>query len=214
MSIGRPLSSDERAELSDFLNESEEALVFEEACGFMAAIVSAPTSFRTADWLMHVLGDPPFDSIDQMNHVVGLVMRQYNAIVSDLMAGREVVPPGDHEDGDVILWCSGYLEAAEMDAVWKADENIGQAVLFPVTVLAREFDLVGEDDSDGNVITDATPQLVRCRALLDGLVHDAYGYWTAKRHAQMGPRPAKVGRNEPCPCGSGRKYKKCCGLAS
>jgi len=24
--------------------------------------------------------------------------------------------------------------------------------------------------------------------------------------------PAKVGRNEPCPCGSGRKFKKCCGL--
>ena len=25
------------------------------------------------------------------------------------------------------------------------------------------------------------------------------------------PRPAKVGRNDPCPCGSGKKYKKCCG---
>jgi SWIM/SEC-C metal-binding protein len=28
------------------------------------------------------------------------------------------------------------------------------------------------------------------------------------------PRPAssqKVGRNEPCPCGSNKKYKKCCG---
>jgi hypothetical protein len=24
------------------------------------------------------------------------------------------------------------------------------------------------------------------------------------------PRPAKIGRNEPCPCGSGKKYKKCC----
>lgn len=23
----------------------------------------------------------------------------------------------------------------------------------------------------------------------------------------------KVGRNDPCPCGSGKKYKKCCGLA-
>jgi hypothetical protein len=23
--------------------------------------------------------------------------------------------------------------------------------------------------------------------------------------------PAKTGRNAPCPCGSGRKYKKCCG---
>ncbi len=29
------------------------------------------------------------------------------------------------------------------------------------------------------------------------------------------PKPTiaekKVGRNEPCPCGSGKKYKKCCG---
>jgi len=22
---------------------------------------------------------------------------------------------------------------------------------------------------------------------------------------------AKLGRNDPCPCGSGKKYKKCCG---
>jgi len=27
---------------------------------------------------------------------------------------------------------------------------------------------------------------------------------------QMNRRPPKVGRNEPCPCGSGRKFKKCC----
>jgi uncharacterized protein len=26
--------------------------------------------------------------------------------------------------------------------------------------------------------------------------------------------PPKTGRNDPCPCGSGRKYKKCCGAAS
>jgi preprotein translocase subunit SecA len=24
----------------------------------------------------------------------------------------------------------------------------------------------------------------------------------------------KVGRNDPCPCGSGKKYKKCCGMAA
>ena len=28
-----------------------------------------------------------------------------------------------------------------------------------------------------------------------------------------GNAPAKVGRNQPCPCGSGKKYKRCCGLA-
>jgi uncharacterized protein YecA (UPF0149 family) len=25
---------------------------------------------------------------------------------------------------------------------------------------------------------------------------------------------AKIGRNEPCPCGSGKKYKRCCGAAT
>jgi uncharacterized protein len=31
--------------------------------------------------------------------------------------------------------------------------------------------------------------------------------------SRMSSAPAKkVGRNDPCPCGSGKKYKKCCGL--
>ncbi|NEX21510.1 hypothetical protein G3480_14530 [Thiorhodococcus mannitoliphagus] len=25
---------------------------------------------------------------------------------------------------------------------------------------------------------------------------------------------SKVGRNDPCPCGSGKKYKKCCGASA
>jgi SEC-C motif len=29
-------------------------------------------------------------------------------------------------------------------------------------------------------------------------------------HAARAFRPRKVGRNEPCPCGSGKKFKKCC----
>jgi SWIM/SEC-C metal-binding protein len=30
--------------------------------------------------------------------------------------------------------------------------------------------------------------------------------WPEPTHAEK-----KVGRNDPCPCGSGKKYKKCCG---
>jgi uncharacterized protein YecA (UPF0149 family) len=34
----------------------------------------------------------------------------------------------------------------------------------------------------------------------------------ASRAADAGLRLAvKIGRNDPCPCGSGRKYKRCCG---
>ncbi|MFH1603603.1 MAG: SEC-C metal-binding domain-containing protein [Pseudomonadota bacterium] len=27
---------------------------------------------------------------------------------------------------------------------------------------------------------------------------------------QMKRKPQRVGRNEPCPCGSGKKFKRCC----
>lgn len=30
-------------------------------------------------------------------------------------------------------------------------------------------------------------------------------------HIEQARKMGKVGRNEPCPCGSGKKYKKCCG---
>ncbi len=41
------------------------------------------------------------------------------------------------------------------------------------------------------------------------------GAWYFTRTVRSGPAPIKaqpkVGRNEPCPCGSGKKYKQCCG---
>ncbi|HVF58652.1 MAG TPA: SEC-C metal-binding domain-containing protein [Thermoanaerobaculia bacterium] len=41
--------------------------------------------------------------------------------------------------------------------------------------------------------------------------HDAHlGTSTSTRHPDWGPR---IGRNDPCPCGSGRKFKKCHGAA-
>lgn len=34
--------------------------------------------------------------------------------------------------------------------------------------------------------------------------------WTAPEAIPPVPRERPVGRNDPCPCGSGRKYKRCC----
>ena len=33
---------------------------------------------------------------------------------------------------------------------------------------------------------------------------------SVQQNARASPRSAKVGRNDRCPCGSGKKYKKCC----
>ena len=37
-------------------------------------------------------------------------------------------------------------------------------------------------------------------------------YLEQKRSGTFVREGEKVGRNDPCPCGSGKKYKKCCGL--
>ena len=37
------------------------------------------------------------------------------------------------------------------------------------------------------------------------------GYGDGKQIARKPAVSRKVGRNDPCPCGSGKKYKKCCG---
>ena len=36
-------------------------------------------------------------------------------------------------------------------------------------------------------------------------------WWFESGERVITPPAPKVGRNEPCPCGSGKKYKKCCG---
>lgn len=45
------------------------------------------------------------------------------------------------------------------------------------------------------------------------------GQWAYAGQVDEKPEPVrratpKVGRNDPCPCGSGKKYKKCCGAAA
>jgi uncharacterized protein len=68
-------------------------------------------------------------------------------------------------------------------------------------------------DSDGP----PTVSRLRMKAFADAIwaVYNMRNMWRT-----LGPRvatahkPATPGRNDPCTCGSGKKYKKCCGLAA
>ena len=39
----------------------------------------------------------------------------------------------------------------------------------------------------------------------------AYSHGEGDEKPQPIRKKKKIGRNDPCPCGSGKKYKKCCG---
>ena len=71
-----------------------------------------------------------------------------------------------------------------------------------------------EDAGDRAVVRDTTTATFEGEGLpLDRLTEIVEALDAAR--PSIGPsRATKVGRNAPCPCGSGRKYKKCCGSGS
>jgi uncharacterized protein YecA (UPF0149 family) len=51
---------------------------------------------------------------------------------------------------------------------------------------------------------------------VDPTDHHAMGDFIERWNERAAPPPeprrsTKIGRNQPCPCGSGKKYKRCCG---
>jgi hypothetical protein len=86
-------------------------------------------------------------------------------------------------------------------------------------------DLDATRDADGvptnrryqkSLITDAIDELSRWHGYSDAFFAELKGY-KARHLLHMPPSteattkiPEKLGRNDPCPCGSGKKFKKCC----
>ncbi len=57
----------------------------------------------------------------------------------------------------------------------------------------------------------ALDERLRLHGLAPVFSGDAAEPETAPAPAPSAAPPQKIGRNDPCPCGSGKKYKKCCG---
>jgi uncharacterized protein len=77
-------------------------------------------------------------------------------------------------------WCAGFLKGVELDNDSWAPLRASQPALL------MPFQRVEE--------AKVTPAVIQINA-----------FWHAPQ-----PKAVKVGRNDPCPCGSGKKYKKCC----
>ena len=62
-------------------------------------------------------------------------------------------------------------------------------------------------------IEDAFPNICSLLQKRHRRIQEIYSHCKKKHYTpMMMEKPmAKVGRNAPCPCGSGKKYKKCCG---
>ena len=80
-----------------------------------------------------------------------------------------------------------------------------EAILAAKRLAAQKAATSSENDEDSD--EDITPTLQR-KQVAQPTATSGDGTDTANKTVRKGK---KVGRNDPCPCGSGKKYKKCCG---
>ena len=226
-----PLTDDEFHELDMFLLnevESDEAMTIDILDGYLHAIAIAPTTVHPKQWLPKVWGTgtfmPPMDSIDQLNHVLGLVMRHFNGIIAGLQSEpREISPVWatreyrGKEYDEAEGWAYGFVEGMRLCwDDWKPllDTPEGQAWFRPIALLGEEEFSADQDD-----LTKTPARRSKIAQQIPEAVLAMHAYWLPLRQAVYEREMAKamqpkVGRNDPCPCGSGKKFKKCCGAAA
>jgi uncharacterized protein len=127
---------------------------------------------------------------------------------------------------DYLPWCQAYLAGVDQATEdWfeyieeQDDENAEQESdylderLFPLMVLNGEAEAAAREHGEAWPEGDERAALEQeCEEDLPQAVTDIYRFWLAKRGAGTIRKDAPgVGRNDPCPCGSGRKFKHCCG---
>jgi uncharacterized protein len=210
--LGEPLAPKEIDQLGDYFATTPGAEPLDWVHGFLTAVASAPTMIAPSQWQPVVLGEPAFETMAEAQRIFGLLLRFYNQVVASLQDDSAEVGPRDMDPALVALWCDGYVAATRLDPVWRTDEQ-GVFLLVPFAVLSGQFDLTGEEDDKGAIIEDPSAHIEKYRANLPSYVRGIHDMWSdARRAPQTIRRAPKIGRNDPCPCGSGQKYKKCCAL--
>jgi uncharacterized protein len=200
---------DEDTEGARELDELFERLDIEDdwALGYLAAVLTGPELIQPSTWLPPLLGDPELSTEAEARAGVDAVMRLCNGIAGQLRAAPADVCPDADDDEGIATFCKGYIRGAALHESWTKNER-GLALLCVFTVLSGdvpESDLQGPDEQP---LADPEAWLEDHRNKLSAYVAELYAMFASARRPVISKPLA--GRNEACPCGSGKKYKKCC----
>lgn len=195
----------------------EDAMLLSELDGFLAGVIVCPDLIAPGEWLPLIWGEeaPDFTSEKHAQETFDLIMGHYNDIIRQLNQRRYSPIYNIDIDGSPLweLWVDGFHQAMQLQpAAWliyqtDAEENLQNALF----VIARLIEIATEpsvkpediDEELENIAADIIPSQIEV------LHHARLKLHSRPVHA--GQR-TKVGRNDPCPCGSAKKYKRCCGL--
>lgn len=228
------LSETELAELDRFLASDatpDQAMMVDAIDGYLTALALGPAEVPTERWMPGIWGaggavGPRFQDAEQERHIIGLILRHRSGIAAVLDANPAGLNPifdavsyqdkaREYLDGE--MWCYGFIQGISLArSAWQPlfEDQEAMEALLPIYVLGADG-LTPEQRLLGNTPVKREALTRRIPASIDAL----WRFWHPGHRPTARPAPtvplrhaeARVGRNDPCPCGSGRKWKKCCG---
>lgn len=220
-----------RLRLSATLDDNEAmGLNFAQTCGFLFAMICSPEMIPSHEWIDAVVGEHVFEDQDSAEQFFSDLMSLYNWIL-DRSQNRELPLPDGiglrqepmanfDDDAPFKAWSQGFCTGhGWTEESWNEfgpdDEDLGLALMSLGFFSSRRFaETISADMFEGDM------NVERIALTVSKLMPEAFDVYAAagragQRALQGTDHPQaisqKIGRNEPCPCGSGLKYKRCCG---
>jgi uncharacterized protein len=209
-----------------------------ELAGFLFAIACSPELVQPSEWLPLVFNenDGGFETLDEAQEILPAIMALYNHANRGVLEGNPALPPhcavraepisNLEPDAPLSQWARGFGGGHDwLENVWdehapeELDEALGADILvlsfFASRNLAETYrkEIKSRDISLEELageLLKALPDAMQSYARIGRALYKAV--MTEPRLET--PKPVqrdKIGRNDPCPCGSGKKFKKCCG---
>jgi uncharacterized protein len=225
----QPLTESEFDRLSSMLERFSDSMNLEQIDGFLAALICGPEIVRPSEYLPVIWGDDMViedtsNAQTVLQDFLSLINRHWNFIADTLYSGDAFLPFLIEDENGLSHandWATGFLRGMEFhQEQWAAlldDEQHG-GWLVPILALAHEHDPDPEMRPYKEPISAEAREklIVGAAAGVTGIYRyfeaqrlvekELYGDATTFRRAMP-----KIGRNDPCPCGSGKKFKHCCG---
>lgn len=222
-----PLIDAELDHLSEILGRlgNKRAMNLEQLDGFLAALICGPELVPPSKYLPMIWGEQTvFENASSAQEFSSLIMRHWNTIADTLDSGEVYLPLLLEDESGIAHgndWANGFMRGMEFGkedwALLLDDEDHGGSLI-------SIFALANEHNPDPTMRPYKDPISADLReTLIAGAVAGTtqiYRYFKAQRFLSIDPlgnmpdflrTMPKVGRNDPCPCGSGKKFKHCCG---
>ncbi len=199
--LTQSLSESELTWLQNYLESlsqtNAECMTLETLDGLFCALIINPVMAKPADWMNTIFGQKrAIASEEELERVMMILIRYWNQ-ASAAIENKQYMP---RTLENAQKWALGFNQGMdycrkEWDLFLTDAENT--ALLAPIVALEKAHEITEENRQ----------ALV---AQISTIVSTLFYYWIDKMNNDKKETKPKVGRNDPCPCGSGKKYKKCC----